>query len=827
MLGLLLPGCPKPPVESPKEKTSDERPATKGPKGKEVTSVKLPKSMVIGDNVSLSGFYEDDPEAGDPGMDEEGMAGDRATDERPSGASKGGAGPSQNIYRVVAPATVIVRSQRGYGTGVIYDPAGWILTNNHVIAHAQMDAFRMKVTVGLGRLNKQGVMEERGKTYEAYVHKKDPLRDIAVLKLINPPKDLVAVKISDKDPAPGQKVTSIGHAGIGLLWALKGGQIAAIGKLSTHLAELQLYHESKSKGVGGGLTGMMKKKRLAELRKYLQKKIPALVIQSTADISQGDSGGPLVNSRAELVGLNAFVRSSFRARKESNFHIHVAEVRKFIKEVPKKAPQLLPDPWTEGGSEARMGDADMDGTVDTLAMFQVVRYGFFRRKMPKTYFIDVDQDSFQGRAAPEVKTVVEKKDFDAELIFLSHGNYLYTWYDTNGDRKPDVLLLADSSKTVKEGFRIGADGELKKDDGLVKGPLIRASLLPAAMHARLGEVGGQVFGHHLMPSSKKGERKFPNPIRSAGHTGTLKDLSRDGKPDTVAAEGLFSSGFLFDLDQDTLGSFKAGDSLHQLRQSGKKIDAEVTWVALKRGLWAFYDTDNNGSFDLLLHTHRYPMNFVNEAWTIGADGKHTPTPGFLGQYMVQPDLLKDVAHVKVLRTVAGRVLGSSKMASGAGIKAFPDPNNYYRWGFKVKDAGKLKSAAVEVRMYRCQGLLIDVDRDTARKAKKEKSSLDDMVKTKKFDAEYAQVQCGSDLWAFYDTRGKGYDVVLYTSKGASSAPEVAYLVDKKGVVKPREKKIACDALAIPRLFKKAALRRNFAKIGKELLRKVAPAKCKP
>jgi S1-C subfamily serine protease len=824
---LILPGCPKPPPKTPKEKTADEKPTSKGPRGKEVTSVKLPKSMVIGDNVSLSGFYEDDPEAGDPGMDEAGMAGDRATDERPSGAGKGGAGPTQNLYRIVAPATVIVRSQRGYGTGVIYDPAGWILTNNHVIAHAEMDAFRMKVSIGIGKLNKQGVMEQREKTYEAYVYKKDPLRDIAVLKLVNPPKDLVAIKISDKDPAPGQKVTSIGHAGIGLLWAIKDGQIAAIGKLSKHLAELQLYAESKGKG-GGGLTGMMKKKRLADLRKYLEKKIPALVIQSTADISQGDSGGPLVNSRAELVGLNAFVRSSFRARKESNFHIHVAEVRKFIKEVPKKAPQLLPDPWTEGGAEARVGDADLDGSVETLALIKVVRYGFFARKMPAAYFVDLDQDSFQGRAIPNVKLVVEKKDFDAELTFLNHGNYLYAWYDTDNNKKADVLLLAEgSSKRVKEGFRIGEGGDLKKDDSLVKGPLIRPALVPEAMHARLQEVGGKIFGHHLMPPSKKGERKFPNPVRSVGHTGTLKDLNRDGKPDTVAGEGLFSSGFVFDVDQDTLGSFKNGDSLDTVRQSGKKIDAEVSWVALKHGLWAFYDTDNNGSFDLLLHTHRYPMNFVNEAWTIGADGKHTPSPGFLGRYMVQPDLLKDATQAKALRTMARRVLQSARTASGKGIKSFPDPTNYYRWGFKTKDAGKLKDVAVEVRMYRCQGLLIDVDRDTARKAKKEKKSLDEMIKSKKFDAEYAQVQCGSDLWAFYDTRGKGYDVVLYTSKGASSKPEVAYLVDKKGEVKPREKKIACDALAIPRLFKKAALRRNFARIGKELLRKVAPAKCKP
>jgi S1-C subfamily serine protease len=821
-LAAVLVGCPpKQPVEPQGGRSTDERP---GVAGREVKQVKLPKSMVIGDNVSLSGFYED-PEGGE--MPEGG-----STDEKPS-VAKGGAGPSLHLYRVVAPATVIVRSEKGYGSGVIYDPAGWILTNNHVVAHAEMDNFRMKVTIGLGRLTKDGVMEQQEKTFDAYVHKKDPLRDMAVVKLIKPPKGLVAVRIADSDPAPGQPVTSIGHAGIGLLWAIKAGQISAVGKLAKHLAELQLYEAVKGKGKAGtGILGSkFQEKRFEELKKYLEKKIPALVIQSTCDISQGDSGGPLVNNRAELVGLNAFVRSTMHARKESNFHIHVSEIRKFIKDVPKKPPQLLPDPWAEGGAVANMGDADLDGSVDVLALYKMVRYGFFSRKQPAAYFLDLDQDSFTGRTPPEVKDVVDKKDFDAELLYLTHGNYLYAWYDTNGDRKHDVLLLADATrKKVTEGYRIDTAGELRRDTALVEGRLIRPELFSdAAMSQRLLAVGHRLFSYGLAPPAPSGQRSYPDPIKSAGHRGTLKDLNRDGKPDTIAAEGLFSSGFIFDADQDSLGSYKEGDSLRQVRTG--RIDAELSWIALSQDYWAYYDTDNNGSFDLLLHSNRYPMDVVNEAWRV-ADGKYTPEPGQLGRLMVQPELLAAPGQAVAVRRLVERVLPSSKIAAGGGIKSFPDPNAYYRFGYRLKEVQKgkkkWKAAALEVRLNRCTGVLMDVDLDTARLARKQKKSVEDLVRDHKYDAEFAQVLCGSDVWTFYDSRGKGaFDVVLYSSRGGSSSPQVAYIIDKHGKVVPRAKAVACPSMVIPGLYAKPALRRAFAKMAPELFRQVADPKCKP
>lgn len=678
---LLTTGCPPPPKPEPQGKLeTGDRPSGKAAPGKQITSKELPKSMVIGKNVTLSGFYEDEalPEEGGGAT-----VGDRPNQggvgERPSQMGKGGA-QTQNLYKIVAPATVIVRSERGYGTGVVYDPAGWILTNHHVVAHAKREDFRWVVNVGVGQLTKGGVMEKR-KTYKGVVHKIAPLLDIAVVKLINPPKRLVAIRISDKDPVPGQHVTSLGHAGIGLLWAIKDGQIAAIGKLSKHLAQLQLYESSKEKarpaadGASAERLAKMKAKRLEELRKYLEKKIPALVIQSTCDISQGDSGGPLVNDRAEIVGLNAFVRSAGSSRKESNFHIHAAELRKFIRDVPAEAPQLLPDPYNDGGSLAKLGDADLDSTVDVMAMYKVLRFRFFSRQRAMAYFLDLDQDSFKGQTAvPEVKEVVEKRSFDAEMIFLAHGGYLHAWYDTDNDGKQDVLLVASDSYGARKkvtAFRIDAAGKLTKDAALAVGALIRPKLFSdAAMAQRLLKVSGRIFSHRLLPPGASGAKPYPEPIGSAGHAGKLQDYDRDGKPDTVDARGLFSSGYVFDVDQNSLGKFKAGDTLHQVRQAGA-IDAEFSWINIKRTHWAWYDTNNDGAFDLLLKGGRYPGNIVSSAWRVGADKKYVMDKDQVGRLMVQPELLQGAGQAARLRKMVKRVLMSSRVAWVRGSRSSP------------------------------------------------------------------------------------------------------------------------------------------------------------
>ncbi len=52
---------------------------------------------------------------------------------------------------------MLIRSGRGFGTGVIVDPSGYVLTNHHVVANGEVEDFKVKVTVEIGRLTEQGV----------------------------------------------------------------------------------------------------------------------------------------------------------------------------------------------------------------------------------------------------------------------------------------------------------------------------------------------------------------------------------------------------------------------------------------------------------------------------------------------------------------------------------------------------------------------------------------------------------------------------------------------------------------------------------------------
>lgn len=830
VLGLAAAGCP---AQKPTPKSSATAPARdidEKPheiKGREVKSLKLPRSMIIGENVTLSGFFEDGETAGPP-----------SPLFRPEAqAVAGPVGGQTTIYRQIAPATVIIATRGGYGTGVLYDEDGWILTNHHVVAQAAREDFRMRVTVTLGKLDERGVMQREPRSFRAYVHKVDALRDLAVLKLqMDTPEKLPAVTLAATDPVPGEAVYSLGHAGIGLLWAIKGGQIAAIGKLSTHLAELLLLDTARERQ-GSSETDEdnqdeARAEKLNELKKDLEKERPALVIQSTCDISQGDSGGPLVNQKGELVGLNAFIRGSMGSSKMSNFHIHVGEVRSFIETVPETAPQLVPDPWTQGGTLARLGDADLDAKLDVIVMYRLERLGIFSRQAPGCFFLDLDQNSIDEKSdLPDVRDVVTKRSFDAELVLLDDGSgEIYAWYDGDNDGRLDVLLLARTHrKGGVQGYRIDDKGLISADPTLDGTLLLRPELVTdAGQNARLLAMATRLFPASLLPPAlKEVKQQVPDPLHGGGHQGSLKDLDGDGKPDALALEGLFSQGHVLDLDQDSLGTLSVKDTLGAVLRAGK-LDAELSWIEQAGDRWVFYDADNDGRFELLLHSGRQAMDIVEDAWVLQADGQRQPAPGYLGRRLLQPGLFTQATLGAALKKAA-KAMPQSALCSDGPLGCFPDPGGYFSWGTRLRDAGKATGIAAEVRVQGCTGLLVDLDRDTPRLAKRAGQTLEAMVAAHTFDAELAVVRCGPRAWAFYDTDGKGgYDQVLYLAGSeAGRLPDAVYQLTKDSRMVPRTLPFRCPGLVHPALFRSPMLRKALAKVGPEFFKPLPDSTCKP
>ena len=147
------------------------------------------------------------------------------------------------------------RKERGQGSGVIVDPNGLIITNNHVVNKAD----EIRVILSDKR-------EFKGKLIGT-----DTKTDIAVVKI--EATGLSTIPLADSDQLEvGEFVLAVGSP-FGLTQSVTMGIVSAVGRASMGIAEYEDF------------------------------------IQTDAAINPGNSGGALVNVRGELVGINTAIFS--------------------------------------------------------------------------------------------------------------------------------------------------------------------------------------------------------------------------------------------------------------------------------------------------------------------------------------------------------------------------------------------------------------------------------------------------------------------------------------------------------------------------------------
>src|SRR5262249_54328488 len=156
---------------------------------------------------------------------------------------------------------------------------------------------------------------------------------------------LVAAVVSEFDPRVGENVMSIGNAGIGLLWAAKVCNVSKIGEPTRETSMLEaggcMRADETKNADHRPPPPRPRPARKQEIKKQVEQAPQALSIQTTCGINGGDSGGPLVNAWGQIVGLNQSVRYGANTLA---FHVHVAEIREILRDVPQTPATIIPDP---------------------------------------------------------------------------------------------------------------------------------------------------------------------------------------------------------------------------------------------------------------------------------------------------------------------------------------------------------------------------------------------------------------------------------------------------------------------------------------------------
>ena len=157
----------------------------------------------------------------------------------------------------------------GAGTGIVLDPSGEVLTNNHVIE---------------GATSITATSLANGRTYPVDVIGYDRTSDIALVRLRGAGDLPVASLGTSSGLAVGDSIAAIGNAGgAGGAPSFSPGTVTQLG------ASVRASDES-----GGG------SRELTDL------------IRVAADIRPGDSGGPLVNGMGQVVGVNVAATLTYR-----------------------------------------------------------------------------------------------------------------------------------------------------------------------------------------------------------------------------------------------------------------------------------------------------------------------------------------------------------------------------------------------------------------------------------------------------------------------------------------------------------------------------------
>ncbi|MHC4990024.1 MAG: S1C family serine protease [Planctomycetota bacterium] len=220
------------------------------------------------------------------------------------------------LFKAAAPSVVFIQSRalqreflsvrevEGTGSGFVWDTAGHIVTNYHVIRGARSAK----------------IILADGTAWDASLVGVAPDRDLAVVRIDAPTEKLKPITLgTSADLQVGQSVLAIGNP-FGLDQTLTTGIVSALGRTIEAVTGVTIYN----------------------------------VIQTDAAINPGNSGGPLLDSAGRLIGVNTAIQSPSRASAGIGFAVPVDIVADAVPQLiesgrvtrPTLGVQLVPESIT-------------------------------------------------------------------------------------------------------------------------------------------------------------------------------------------------------------------------------------------------------------------------------------------------------------------------------------------------------------------------------------------------------------------------------------------------------------------------------------------------
>lgn len=322
------------------------------------------------------------------------------------------------------------------GSGVIFSNDGYIVTNHHVIQHAE------KIEVVHNKT-----------TYVAKIIGTDPSSDIAVLKI--EAENLPAIKIGHSSQVKiGEWVLAVGNP-FNLTSTVTAGIVSAKGR-NINIVNSSFPIES--------------------------------FIQTDAAINPGNSGGALVNTQGELIGINTAILSKTGSYTGYGFSVPIDIVKKVVSDLIKygvvqKAFVGAEVNELNSALAKQLKLSSLDGTYITYLQKDgaAEKAGLIKNDI----ILKLDD-----------KAVNSRSDFDEYLAYKSPGEKIKITYKRNNEIKESfVTLTNEDGKTdiVKHELyssnSLGADfstiPKVEKDKmGLANG--VRIVNIRAGLISRLG-----------------------------------------------------------------------------------------------------------------------------------------------------------------------------------------------------------------------------------------------------------------------------------------------------------------------------------------------------